>query len=76
MIEGTCPRCGLRQFGCGLLNPRYQTCPDCHTALVITEEGRPLMQGFSPFTSERLEIPAPAGQPSAFGEWKEELPGN
>ena len=55
MIEGTCPKCGLQEFGIGLLNPRYQSCPFCHVAMDITEDGVPLMKGFSPFKAEKIE---------------------
>lgn len=55
MLEGRCPKCGMRRFGWALASPRYQTCPACGIGLEITEEGRAVMQGFSPFTAERMD---------------------
>jgi hypothetical protein len=56
MIEGKCPHCGLQTFGWALLSPRYQTCPNCGIGLEITEDNHPMIQGFSPFTAERMDI--------------------
>jgi hypothetical protein len=56
MLEGKCPRCGLQRFGWALLNPRYQACPTCGVGLEIIEDGCRVIQGFSPFTAERLDV--------------------
>jgi hypothetical protein len=55
MIEGKCPRCGLKTFGWALLSPRYQTCHNCGVGLEITEDSHPLTQGFSPFIADRMD---------------------
>ncbi len=68
MIEGRCPRCGLSLSGWALLSPRYQTCPYCLIGLEITEDGRPLGQGFSPFTAKRID----AGKQSETGDRNKE----
>jgi hypothetical protein len=53
MIEGKCPKCGYYRLGWALLNPRHQTCPRCGTGLEITEDGRKLATGYSPFSADR-----------------------
>jgi len=57
MIEGICPKCGLKQFGCGLLNPLYQICPDCNVPLDIYEEGNLLIGIYPAFEKDLFENP-------------------
>ena len=64
MLEGRCPKCGTYRVGWSLLNPRHQTCPKCGAALEITEDGRKISAGYSPFTAERYFINAPTNIPS------------
>ena len=64
MLEGRCPKCGTYRIGWSLLNPRNQTCPKCGAALEITEDGRKISTGYSPFTAERYFINAPTNIPS------------
>ncbi len=59
MLEGKCPKCGLTRYGWALLNPRYQTCASCGVGLEISENGKPVMTGFSPFDAERMDIKTP-----------------
>jgi len=65
MIEAKCPRCGAYYCGWALLNPRHQTCSKCGVALEITEHGRRVFKGYSPFTAEKLigdlsaDVPSP-----------------
>ena len=48
MFEGRCPKCGIRYYGWALLNPKYQTCPDCGTKLQIKETNGTISEGYSP----------------------------
>jgi len=48
MFEGRCPKCGIRYYGWALLNPEYQTCPDCGIELQITESNGTISEGYSP----------------------------
>jgi len=61
MIEGTCPKCGRCYYGWSLLQPRNQSCPKCGVGLLITEEGKKVIQGYSPFTAEEYKINLPPG---------------
>jgi ribosomal protein S27AE len=61
MIEGICPKCGRRSYGWALLQPRNQSCPKCGAGLLITENGKKTMQGYSPFTAEEYKIKLPPG---------------
>ena len=63
MLEGKCPKCGTYRIGWALVNPRHQTCPKCGTGLEITEDGRKVMKGYSPFTAEESLIKPPASIP-------------
>lgn len=56
MLEGKCSKCGTYRCGWALINPRYQTCPNCGAGLEITEDGRKVAKGFSPFTAERIDV--------------------
>ena len=56
MIEGTCPKCGERYYGWVLLQPRHQSCLKCGVGLLITEDGKKTIQGYSPFTAEEYKI--------------------
>ncbi|RLC60920.1 MAG: hypothetical protein DRI01_09350 [Chloroflexi bacterium] len=60
MLEGKCPKCGTRRIGWSLLNPRHQTCPKCGAGLEITEDGRRISIGYSPFTADKYFITPPA----------------
>jgi uncharacterized protein (DUF983 family) len=52
MIEGRCPKCGQVYYGWVLLQPRHQNCLKCGIGLLITEDGKKTIQGYSPFTAE------------------------
>ena len=52
MLEGKCPKCGYECIGWGLRFPRHQACGRCGAGLVITEDGKPMGTGYSPFTAE------------------------
>ena len=62
MIEGKCTKCGQHYWGWSLLNPRNQSCGKCGTALAIFEDGKKLMDGYSPFTAEEYNVKS--GNPS------------
>lgn len=53
MLEGKCPKCGYECTGWGLRFPRHQCCSRCGTGLIITEDGRHITKGYSPFTAEK-----------------------
>jgi hypothetical protein len=59
MIEGVCPKCGQRYYGWALLQPRNQSCSNCGVGLLITEDGKKAIQGYSPFTAEEYKIDLP-----------------
>lgn len=59
MIEGRCPKCGQQYWGWSLLNPRNQMCTRCGTGLVIIEDGKRVITGYSPFTAEEYKIKSP-----------------
>ena len=59
MIEGKCPKCGKQYYGWSLLNPRYQSCAKCGTGLLILEDGKRPIQGYSPFTAEEYKLKLP-----------------
>ena len=61
MIEGKCPKCGDRYYGWSLLQPRHQSCLKCGVGLLITEDGKKTIQGYSPFTAEEYKIKLPPG---------------
>ena len=63
MLEGICPRCGLRYMGWALRFPRNQSCSTCGAALEIFEDGKKISEGYSPFTAERYEIKQPTNVP-------------
>ena len=56
MIEGVCPKCGQRSYGWGLLQPRNQSCSKCGVGLIITEDGKRTIQGYSPFDAEEYKL--------------------
>ena len=58
MLEGKCPKCGVHYTGWALRNPRYQSCTYCGAALEITEDGRRVSPGYSPFTAIYCVFPA------------------
>jgi len=61
MIEGKCPKCGYYRVGWALLNPRHQTCTKCGTGLGISDGGRKIITGYSPFSAERYSLNLPSG---------------
>ena len=61
MIEGKCLKCGRMYYGWALLEPRNQSCPKCGVGLLITEDGKKAIQGFSPFSAEEYKIKLPPG---------------
>ena len=65
MLEGRCSKCGYRCYGWVLRFPRNQSCPKCGTALAIYEEGKLVLEGYSPFTAEKyvIDIPTNAKPP-------------
>ena len=56
MIEGKCPKCGKQYFGWSLLNPRNQSCANCGSGLLILEDGKTPVRGYSPFTAEEYRL--------------------
>ncbi|HEY92751.1 MAG TPA: hypothetical protein G4O17_03290 [Dehalococcoidia bacterium] len=72
MLEGICPKCGTRFIGWALLNPRHQTCPRCGSGLEITEDGKMIGTGYSPFTAEKYYLDTP---PNLQRSPAEEKPG-
>jgi hypothetical protein len=44
-----------------LLQPRHQSCLKCGAGLLITEDGKKTIQGYSPFTAEEYKIKLPPG---------------
>jgi hypothetical protein len=56
MIEGICPKCGRRYYGWALLQPCNQACPKCEMGLLITEDSKNTIQGYSPFIAEEYKI--------------------
>ena len=61
MIEGKCYKCGRVYYGWSLLQPRHQSCLKCGVGLLITEDGKKTIQGYSPFTAEEYKIKLPPG---------------
>jgi len=59
MIEGKCLRCGASYFGWALQSPRNQSCPHCGAALKIYKNGKPVFEGYSPFTAEKYSLELP-----------------
>ena len=59
MIEGVCPKCSRRYYGWALLQPRNQSCSKCGAGLLITEDGKKTIQGYSPFTAEEYKFKSP-----------------
>lgn len=50
-------------MGWALRFPRHQTCPKCGAGLEITEDGRRVFTGYSPFTAEEYSIDVPTNVP-------------
>jgi len=71
MLEGKCPKCGRCFMGWALLTPRHQTCPRCGMGLEITDGGRKILTGYSPFSAERYLINPPRDV-AASGDKKKE----
>lgn len=57
MLEGRCPKCGKQFYGLALANPRYQMCDACGSGLEI-KDGDKFIKGFSPFSSDNINISA------------------
>ncbi len=75
VLEGKCPKCGFHRMGWALRNPRHQTCHKCGVELEITEDGRRVLEGYSPFTAERYSINPPTDvSPSPSREQEEDVP--
>jgi ssDNA-binding Zn-finger/Zn-ribbon topoisomerase 1 len=72
MLEGRCPKCGIRQVGWALHWERYQACPACGTGLDIYENGRLVARGYSPFTAEEYVIKPSPPVPTALEESTDE----
>ena len=68
MLEGRCPKCGFYRIGWALRHPRHQTCPKCGTGLEITEDGRRVFRGYSPFDAERYSVTPPDNVPLSQDE--------
>ncbi|MFC1940407.1 hypothetical protein ACFLXO_06985 [Chloroflexota bacterium] len=64
MLEGKCPKCGCRYTGWALRSPRNLMCTSCGAALEITEDGKNIFEGYSPFTAEKYYIDKPSNAPS------------
>jgi len=60
MIEGKCPNCGRQYYGWALLQPRNQSCSECGAGLLITKDGGPVLDGYSPFTAVECYIDMPS----------------
>jgi len=60
MIEGVCPRCGNRYYGWSLLQPQHQICSTCGVGLLIIEDGKRTIQGYSPFAAKEYNINLPS----------------
>ncbi len=60
MLEGVCPRCGLREIGWALHFQRYQACPKCGVGLDIYENGKLIARGYSPFEAPEYILRPPS----------------
>lgn len=49
VLKGTCLKCGVEVYGWGLSLPRHQTCATCGVGYIITENGKFVARGYSPF---------------------------
>jgi DNA-directed RNA polymerase subunit RPC12/RpoP len=56
MIEGLCPKCGKRYWGWSLKNPRYQSCRECGSGLSMSENGKQIINDYSPFTADEHKL--------------------
>jgi DNA-directed RNA polymerase subunit RPC12/RpoP len=56
MIEGKCTKCGQQYWGWSLLNHRNQSCGKCGAGLTIYEDGKKILDGYSPFTAEEYKL--------------------
>ena len=73
MLEGKCLKCGYHFVGWALRFPRHQTCPKCGIGLEITEDGRKVSTGYSPFTADKYSINLPTNVPQSHDEEKKVL---
>ena len=73
MLEGKCPKCGTYRIGWALRWPRHQMCPKCGIWLEITDSGRRVATGYSPFTAEEYFINLSTNVPPFQDEEKEIL---
>jgi ssDNA-binding Zn-finger/Zn-ribbon topoisomerase 1 len=60
MMEGKCPKCGKNYFGWALQNPRNQSCIKCGTGLLIVENGKQPVLGYSPFSAKEYKLQTPS----------------
>jgi hypothetical protein len=59
MIQGKCPECGQLYYGFALLQPNNQSCDACGSELLITQNGKRTLEGYSPFTAEVYRVHLP-----------------
>jgi ribosomal protein S27AE len=64
MLEGTCPKCGYHCAGWALRFPQNQMCPKCGTGLELSEGGRKVSTGYSPFTADKYFVDMPSSEPT------------
>ena len=53
MLEGRCPKCGIRYYGWALRDSGHQTCPSCGRKLQIKDSNGTLSEGYSPFLIDK-----------------------
>jgi len=70
MLEGRCPKCGMRYFGWALQNPRNQACSKCGSGLEIFKDGQKVGTGYSPFAAERYRVDVPTDPEHSPAEQK------
>ena len=63
MLEGKCRHCGYHCVGWALRFARNQACPKCGTGLEITQNGRAVAEGYTPFNAEEYVIKLPDEAP-------------
>ena len=56
MIEGKCPKCGQQYWGWSLLNHHNQSCKKCGAGLLISEDGKKIIEKYSPFSAEEYKL--------------------
>ncbi len=73
MLEGKCLKCEYHFVGWALRFARHQTCPKCGIGLEITENGRKVATGYSPFTADKYSINLPDNDSQSHDEEEEIL---